>query len=320
MVVILLTAFTRLRLCCDIKAILALCAGWSGVVEQVMMEALQDSIFKNVVARQSRVNLDVVVHGSIDSTNSWCLAQQKAGRRLPFACFAEEQTSGKGRRGKNWVVKSHSNIAMSVAWPFDLSNQPVHLLSLSVAITIAQTLEHFGLQHVQIKWPNDVYVQDKKIAGVLIETQPIRDGGATGNNEKDASIAVVIGVGLNYDMSALVTEEVLSLTDICEQFALQENSLLPVRQDVASSLLVNIVSICQDLQEFVASNFELFSSRYDYCKGKNVEIVLDNEVSLSGVAQGINERAELLVLVDGELQIFNSAEVSVRAKGEEVSQ
>ena len=284
-----------------------------------MMEGLQDSALKVVVVRENRIDLDVVVHDSIDSTNSWCLSQQKEGRLLPFACFAEEQTSGKGRRGKNWAVKARSNVAMSVTWPFEFSNQPVHLLSLSVAITIAQTLERFGLQHVQIKWPNDVYVQDKKIAGVLIETRPIRNVMATNNDAKDADIAVVIGVGLNYDMSEFEAEEVLALTDLCEQFALQENSSAPVRQEVASDLLVNIVSICQDLHQFVAANFELFGTRYDYCKGKNVEIILDNKVSLSGVAQGINERAELVVLVEGELQVFNSAEVSVRAMCGEVS-
>jgi len=278
------------------------------------MEGLQDSIFKRVVARQNRINLDVVVHDSIDSTNNWCLMQQKAGRPLPFVCFAEEQTSGKGRRGKNWLVKSHSNIAMSVIWAFDYSNQPIPLLSLSVAIAIAQTLEHLGLQQVQIKWPNDVYVQNKKIAGVLIETRPIRKSMTDTRYAKEANIAVVIGIGLNYDMSAFETEEVLALTDCCEQFALQQSALKPERQEVASALLVNIVSICQDLNQFIANNFELFSSRYDYCKGKNVEIILDNKVSLSGVAQGINERAELLVLVEGELRVFNSAEVSVRAR------
>ena len=283
------------------------------------MEGLQDSIFKVVVARKNNISLDVVTHDSIDSTNSWCLTQQKAGRQLPFACFAEEQTSGKGRRGKNWVVKARSNIAMSLSWSFDFSNQPIHLLSLSVAIAIAQTLEHFGLQQVQIKWPNDVYVQGKKIAGVLIETRPIRNVVAANGNADDTGMAVVIGVGLNYDMSAYETEESLVLTDICEQFALQKNPSVPVRQEVASALLVNIVTICQDLQQFIANNFSLFSIQYDYCKGKNVEIILDNKVSLSGVAQGINERAELLVLVEGKLQVFNSAEVSVRAMSEEVS-
>jgi biotin-(acetyl-CoA carboxylase) ligase len=109
------------------------------------------------------------------------------------------------------------------------------------------------------------------------------------------------------------------LTDICEQFIVQKISSLPKRQDVASMLLVNIVSVCQNFQLFVDTNFELFSSRYDFCKGKNVEIILDDNVSLSGVAQGINENAELTVMIEGRLQVFNSAEVSVKAMNGENS-
>ena len=282
-----------------------------------MKEGLQVKSLKVVVAKANEMNLDVVVHPSIDSTNNWCLSQHKAGRDLPFACFAEEQTSGKGRRGKRWIGKAYSNLAMSVVWPFTLLEQPLHLLSLSIAIVIAQTLERFGLQQVQIKWPNDVYVQGRKIAGVLIETQPIRN-----KTMKNTDVAVVVGVGVNYDMSKYDVNELEGgkvLTDICEQFIVQKVSSLPKRQDVASMLLVNIVSVCQNFQQFVDTNFELFSSRYDYCKGKNVEIVLDDNVSLSGIAQGINENAELTVLIEGKLQVFNSAEVSVKAMNGESS-
>jgi len=285
------------------------------VFERVMTEGLQAESLKIAVAKTNAMNLDVVVHPSIDSTNNWCLSQYKAGRNLPFACFAEEQTAGKGRRGKRWVGEAYSNLAMSVIWPFALREQPLQLLSLSIAIAIAQTLEDFGLQQVQIKWPNDVYVQGEKISGVLIETQPIRN-----NTMKNTEIAVVIGIGLNYDMSKYDGSELEAgrlLTDICEQFIDQQSSPLPKREDVASKLLINIVAVCQNFQQFVDTHFELFSSRYDFCKGKNVEIILDDNVSLSGVAQGINESAALIVLIEGELQVFNSAEVSVKAMNEE---
>jgi len=278
------------------------------------MEGLQAEVLKVAVAEKRHIELDVVVHDSIDSTNNWCLEQHKEGRDLPFACFSEEQTSGKGRRGKHWVGTANSNLAMSVVWRFVLPEQPLHLLPLSIAIAIVQTLEYFGLQQVEIKWPNDVYVQGKKIAGILIETQPVRSKAKSVN--KDASVAVVVGVGLNYDMSQFgVSEqkEIMVLTDLCEQFVMQDIHSLPTRQQVASMLLVNVVSVCQNFQQFVDTYFELFSTRYDYCKGKNVEIILDDNVSLSGVALGINEKAELTVMIEGKLQVFNSAEVSVTA-------
>ena len=284
------------------------------------MEGLQAEVLKVAVAEKRHIELDVVVHDSIDSTNNWCLNQHKEGRNLPFSCFSEEQTSGKGRRGKHWISTSNSNLTMSVVWRFALPEQPLHLLPLSIAIAIVQTLEYFGLQQVQIKWPNDVYVRGRKISGVLIETQPIRSEVKKVNN--DVSVAVVVGVGLNYDMSEYEAGEqkgVMVLTDICEQFVIQNIHSLPTRQQVASMLLTNVVSVCQNFQQFVNVHFELFSTRYDYCKGKNVEIILDDNVSLSGVAQGINENAELTVMIEGELRVFNSAEVSVKAMGGENS-
>lgn len=262
------------------------------------------------------ITLDVTVHQSIDSTNSWCLQQSKSGKTLPFACFAEEQTSGRGRRGKSWLMLSGKNIAMSLVWPFVLLEQPLHLLSLSVALAIVATLEDMGLKQVQIKWPNDVYVQGKKIAGILIETQPVKNA-QVGENVIDGKyVAVVIGLGLNYEMlncAQLESGQPLVLTDICEQLQLQGVAEKPSRETVASKLLCNVVAVCQNFKQVSLENLEKFRASYDFCQQKEVEIILDNNEKLFGLAQGVSDNAELLVLIDGELRRFNSAEVSVRA-------
>jgi BirA family biotin operon repressor/biotin-[acetyl-CoA-carboxylase] ligase len=285
-----------------------------------MTNYLQADSLKAAVAEKLDVALNVVVHKSIDSTNSWCLQQSKSGKTLPFACFAEEQTAGRGRRGKHWFMSAHSNIAMSLTWPFVLSKQSLHLLPLSIALAIVETLENFGIKHVQIKWPNDVYVQGEKIAGILIETQAIKDGQVNEQANKSSSdgkhVAVVIGLGLNYQMlmdGQTRIDEFLVLTDICEQLKSQKISTKPERNNVASVLLQNVIAACQDFRHMSRKNLEKFRASYDFCKQKNVEIILDNKEVLSGVAQGVNDNAELLVLVDGELRVFNSADVSVRA-------
>jgi len=269
-----------------------------------------------LVAERLGMALDVTVHQSIASTNSWCLQQSKSGESLPFACFAEAQTSGRGRRGKRWLMSPNSNIAMSLAWPFVLSQQSLHLLSLSVALVIVETLESLGLKHVQIKWPNDVYVQSKKIAGVLIETLPIKVG-QTDNKDIDVKcVAVVIGLGLNYEMlmsAQIMNHEQVSFTDICEQIGLQKVAAKPERNAVAATLLCNVVAMCQDYKRASVESLKKFRASYDFCKQKKVEIILDNAETLSGVAQGVNDGAELLVLIDGEQRAFNSAEISVRA-------
>ena len=297
-------------------------------------EYLQANVLKTESANTSGVILDVVVHESIDSTNNWSLQQCKYGRVLPFACFAEEQTSGRGRRGKHWLMSAHSNIAMSLTWPFVLSMQPLHLLPLSIALAIVETLESLGIKHVQIKWPNDVYVQGKKIAGILIETQPIKVGQVNERVNKSVTdskhVAVVIGLGLNYQMLMVDqtrfnpelnpelnqtrgVNELLVLTDICEQIKSQKIATKPERNIVASVLLHNVITVCQQFRQTSGKNLEKFRASYDFCKQKKVEISLDNKEVLSGIAQGVNDNAELLVLVEGELRVFNSADVSVRA-------
>lgn len=289
------------------------------VAGQVMTGYLQADSLKAAVVEKFDMSLNVVVHKSIDSTNSWCLQQSKAGKVLPFACFAEEQTSGRGRRGKHWLMSAHNNIAMSLTWPFALSKQPLHLLSLSIALAIVETLESLGIQHVLIKWPNDVYVQGKKIAGILIETQPIKDGQVNKYFTDGKHVAVVIGLGLNYEMllyDQMRTNELPVLTDICEQIRSQKIAIKPERNIVASALLCNVISVCQNFRQVSGKNLEKFRASYDYCKQKKVEIILDSKEVLSGVAQGVNDNAELLVSIEGEQRVFNSADISVRADEE----
>ena len=273
-----------------------------------MKKQLQAGILKAGVANKGHVDMSVVVHQSIDSTNSWSLQQCKVGKRLPFACFAEEQTQGRGRRGKYWHMTPYSNVAMSIVWPFALALQTLHLLPLCVALAIVETLESFNLRQVQIKWPNDVYVRGKKIAGILIETQPLKNG-----PKAERHVAAVIGVGVNYDMSALHNSELPAFTDIVDEVEMQATGYKPDRTMVASTLLKCIVDVCQNFQENSQQYLEKYRTQYDYCKAKDVEIILDNREVLSGIAQGVNEQAELVVMIDGEKRVFNSAEVSVRA-------
>ena len=271
-----------------------------------MVKKLRADLLASAVAATRDLDMDIVVHQAVDSTNSWCMQQCKDGRKLPFACFAESQTSGRGRRGKRWAMLPNSNIAMSLSWSFVRLHPKLHLLPLSIAMAIVATLEHIGLRHVQVKWPNDVFVQGRKIAGILIETQPLND----------KEVAVVIGVGLNYDMSVLRYDQSLDLpvlTDICYELESGQKAEAPQRSQVAALLLQRAVEVCQSFHQDAEWYLEKFRARYDFCLDKNIEIILDNGEKRSGVATGVNDKAELLVMIDGKQQVFNSAEVSVKA-------
>jgi len=122
---------------------------------------------------------------------------------------------------------------------------------------------------------------------------------------------------LNYQMlvnDQIKTNELPVLTDICEQIKLQKIATKPERNIVASALLHNVTAVCQHFGKTSKKNLTKFRAAYDFCKQKKVEIILDNKEVLSGIAQGVNDNAELLVLVEGELRVFNSADVSVRAE------
>lgn len=295
----------------------------------MVVKGLKAAYLQAAVAEANHLEMDVVVHESIESTNTWALQQCKAGGKIPFACFAEQQTLGRGRRGKHWLMLPGCNVAMSLAWVFEVSFQQIQLLPLSIALAIVKTLESLGLENVQIKWPNDVYVNGKKIAGVLIETQAIKVAPADEKNEKCRAMAVVIGVGLNYDMSSVsalsgvgelsdqLSDELKTLpdlTDICDEFEQQRKVGRPDRQLVAAALLQNMANVCQDFSQEAVHYLEAFRVRYDFCKNKGVEIILDNNERLEGVALGVNDNAELEVLIGGEKHVFNSAHVSVKAE------
>lgn len=291
-----------------------------------MVEYLQADTLKNDVTKSNGLDMEVIVHESVDSTNSWSQRQCKIGRILPFACFAENQTSGRGRRGKQWAMSAYSNIAMSISWPYVLSHQLLHLMPLSIAMAVVRVLEELNFGHVQIKWPNDIYVHGRKIAGILIETQPIKqklfaDNVIVDGFKNKEQTAVVIGVGLNYDISSLRRsrdldriQAISGSTDIVQEIHEQNVGQVIERSMVASLLLQHVVTACQNYQLDSSHNLERFRARYDFCKNKMVKVTLDTHEVLSGVAQGVNDRAELVVIIDGEERAFNSAEVSVRAE------
>jgi BirA family biotin operon repressor/biotin-[acetyl-CoA-carboxylase] ligase len=286
------------------------------MAEPVVEKQLHAVQLKAAAAEAGVCNMDVVVHEKIDSTNSWSMQHCRAGKALPFACFADEQTSGRGRRGKQWVMSPGCNIAMSLTWPFASSCRQLYLLPLSISIAIVETLESLNLKQVEIKWPNDVYVQGKKIAGILIETQANTEKRVDAGVAEMPQVAVTIGVGLNYDMSALKfdgAQLMTVFTDVCDQLTLQSANFKPDRAFVASTLLRRVIHVCQSFQQNSAQYLEKFRRQYDFCKDKAIEITLDDGRVLSGVAQGVSDNAELLVLIEGRQHVFNSAMVSVKA-------
>ena len=230
----------------------------------------------------------VEVLRELDSTNSELMRRARAGRTEPVLLVAEQQTAGRGRMGRGW----HSTAGESLTFSLGLPLVPADWsgLSLAVGTSVADSLH----PAVRLKWPNDLWLQDRKLGGILIETASQGEGGSGARH-------TVIGIGINImprDGTGLATPPA----------ALRE--LLPEVEagDVLERLALPLV---RDVLEFARTGFGPFRERFharDALRGRAV--VLSD--GTSGTAQGVDEAGALLVHTAAGLQAVSSSEVSVR--------
>lgn len=233
--------------------------------------------------------LEINVFDQIDSTNSWL----KKNKKSPTVCLAETQTQGRGRNGNQWFSPDSQNIYLSLNWVFE--SQPKHLqwLSLWIGIVIAETLASFGIQGHGIKWPNDLYFNNKKLGGILIETS-------------SATSEMVVGIGINGNVSVMddIDQPWTSLSEIRGK-DIDRNELLVQLLD---ALFVAMGAFPElSLDELLAR-----WAKWDLVQGKSITF-LHGGASCEGVAQGIDYRGHLLVrLRTGEIKAFSTSITKVR--------
>lgn len=129
---------------------------------------------------------------TVDSTNAEVLRRLVSGQAPPFIVLAERQTSGRGRRGRNWVSPFGENVYYSLALQVDGGMRQLEGLSLVVGLALLRALRIAGVVTAGLKWPNDVLVDGRKIAGILLEL----------SGDPADVCHVVIGVGVNVNMLA----------------------------------------------------------------------------------------------------------------------
>lgn len=132
----------------------------------------------------------VLVFDSLDSTNAEALRSIERGMAAPFLVLAERQTAGRGRRGRKWVSPFAENLYYSLVLRIDGGMRQLEGLSLVVGLAVMETLRDLGIAGAGLKWPNDVLVGEKKIAGILLELV----------GDPADVCHVVLGVGINVNM------------------------------------------------------------------------------------------------------------------------
>ena len=229
------------------------------------------------------------VHKYIDSTNEY-LAQTFKEGDLPAVCLAEYQLKGHGRRGNQWNATYGKDLCCSIAWPMLSENRVTGVASLIIALSLVDALEDLGLSGVEVKWPNDIFVNGCKIAGILIEQ--IFNG---------KTPILIVGVGLNL-FQPLSDKRDFMATSFEEQRESCDRNI------VAAKIIAAIFSGVSKITDQLSRPMMLEWLQHDYLRGKNITIE-QNEVS-QGVYQGIDSDGRLLLSVGDKLIKFSSGHIT----------
>lgn len=208
-------------------------------------------------------------------------------------CFSEFQTAGRGRRGRVWVSPFARNIYLSAGFKIHGGVEALSGMSLVIGLAVAESLNGMGVKDCCVKWPNDVYVGDRKICGILIELQ----------GEATTGWDVVCGIGLNVSMTRTQGQEIDQ-----EWIALHE-TLKVGRNEVAAHILNSLLSYLEDFKRTGFAGFGELWRRYDYLYGKELSI---SPSSITGCGAGVDSHGALILDVEGEEHLINAGEVSVR--------
>lgn len=245
---------------------------------------------------QSQVRNPVELHPIIDSTNQYLLdriSQLSSGS----VCLAEYQKSGRGRRGRHWVSPFGSNLYFSMYWRLDAGMAAAMGLSLVVGVAVVEALERMGLVGVKLKWPNDLYFNDRKLAGILVEMSGQAGGAAN----------LVVGIGMNLSMQDKgknIDQPWTSLADVIGGEHIDRNQLA----------IQLIRALDEALQQYEYTGMQDFVERWnrlDNFLGRQVRLLIGpNEIV--GIERGIDPHGGVQLETSEGIKSYIGGEISLR--------
>lgn len=249
-----------------------------------------------ILERVSEGRINIL--SSIRSTNQYIIDNLQY-IRSGDVFVSEHQTQGRGRRGKIWISSNGKSICLSIYWKLFYKPPITIEFSLMISCIVSRVLRSLGIPRIQIKWPNDLYVDGKKLAGVLVEIIT--------NNSKVAHL--VIGIGIN---TSICTYDKLKYL-----VAKNWTDLKSIGINVDSNLLVvNLVNTLRYQLKLFEKNkcmsFIYYYKIVDYLYNKPVELFIDDHIDY-GIASGINPYGALSILNKlGTTRYYTGNNVSVR--------
>lgn len=238
------------------------------------------------------------IYESLDSTNAEALRVVASEEMLaPFLILAEQQSAGRGRRGRHWISPFAENIYYSLVLRVDGGMRQLEGLSLIVGLAVMSSLHEFGVNDAGLKWPNDVLVANSKVAGILLELV----------GDPADVCHVVIGIGINVNMIAASNVD---------------QAWTSVRLETGRTVSRNelIIELGRKLQGYLirheAEGFAAIQAEWEsnhLWQGREVTLIAGTH-TVDGIVIGVDRQGGLRLNVAGQEKIFNGGELSLRLR------
>lgn len=253
-----------------------------------------EKIQKNLSDEAKKILDSIEIHDLLESTNTYLM--NDATNRV-LVCLAEYQFAGRGRRGRRWISPYGQNIYLSTSCFFEEGVSQLDGLSLVIALALCEALEEQGIYGVQLKWPNDLIFDNRKLAGILLEMK----GDAGG------FCKVVIGVGLNVNMTSDISEidqPWINLRDIVGKNISRNN--------ISSSVINHLIIAIDNFKKYGFSFFKENWIKRDIFFNKNIQLTTSS-TSIEGIGRGVNNHGALLLETSDGIKSFYGGEISARS-------
>lgn len=242
------------------------------------------------------IQVETVVSSTNDLIKQGLLNKTINNKESGTTIFSEAQTAGRGRRGKEWISPLGASLYFSTHWRFEQGISATMGLSLVVGIAIVDALTELGVSDLGLKWPNDIYYQGRKLAGILVELE----------GQGSDSCDIIIGAGINVKLPNNVDEK------IDQPFAdLNETRLELDRNVIAGTILRHLIVHLKVFEQTGFTEFVSHWHEYDCFIGHQVQLHMGQRVVV-GIADGVDAQGGIVLNIDNKTQSFYGGEISLR--------
>jgi len=212
--------------------------------------------------------------------------------------IAEYQSQGRGRGGNTWISPMGVSINLSLGWHYEIPPKNAGCMSLACGVVVMRVFKKLGIQGTGLKWPNDIFANDRKLGGILVEMR----------GENAGPVDVITGIGLNVSSAEAITTidqpttEMAALTDT-----------LPSRNHIAGLLIDELVIMLDQFPDMERGKILNEWRRYDCAKGRQATVTLPG-TSWTGSVMGIDDEGLLLMRIKNKVRKFTSGQVSLAVR------